>query len=184
MPKGKLECGDVNELAQIIRQAIGATTYEDVDVVTPEFDRTDGRKVVCRPRTAEQLDRIKTLDDNMLREVGMQVWENGKGWKHWLFPAEWYDCIPDGYIIVDINCAVERFKKGATDDDRRGGALAYGFIKCDEELVERNEDSGEIIYLHSPDCPSFCDFACNGEGNKIADVVRAAEVGEERLAQV
>lgn len=39
---------------------------------------------------------------------------------------------------------------------------------------------GEALYYHSRDCPSFCDFACNGnQGNLIAlaynDGVKAAQ---------
>ena len=46
----------------------------------------------------------------------------------WLFPAEWYDSIPNGFPIVDINGCIEQFERGKTDDDRRFGLLAYGVV--------------------------------------------------------
>ena len=39
--------------------------------------------------------------------------------------------------------------------------------KLNMELMEIFE--GEAIYYHAEDCPSFCDFACNGsQGDLIA----------------
>ena len=37
--------------------------------------------------------------------------------------------IPNGYLAADIDDPVEAFEHGSTDDDRRGGMLAYGFIR-------------------------------------------------------
>lgn len=46
----------------------------------------------------------------------------------WLLPAEWYDSIPNGFPVIDINGCLEQFERGKTDDDRRFGMLAYGVI--------------------------------------------------------
>jgi len=46
----------------------------------------------------------------------------------WLFPKEWYNSIPDGLEVVDINGKREDFKRHETDNDTRYGALAYGFV--------------------------------------------------------
>ncbi len=38
----------------------------------------------------------------------------------WLFPGEWYDHIPEGHEVTDINYETENFVKGETFDDIRG----------------------------------------------------------------
>lgn len=43
-----------------------------------------------------------------------------------LFPAEWYDIIPDGFMVTGLYGETYSFQKGKTDDDRRFGCLAYG----------------------------------------------------------
>lgn len=43
-----------------------------------------------------------------------------------LFPGEWYDVIPDGFIVTGLYGEQYPFKKGDTDDDIRFGCLAYG----------------------------------------------------------
>ncbi len=34
--------------------------------------------------------------------------------------------------------------------------------RIDEDLLEL-DDNGRPVYLHAEDCPSFCDYACNGQ---------------------
>jgi len=46
----------------------------------------------------------------------------------WLFPAEWYDAIPNGFPLTCIDGTIEQFVRGKTDDDRRFGMLAYGLM--------------------------------------------------------
>ena len=43
-----------------------------------------------------------------------------------LFPAEWYDIIPNGFKYTGLWGQEELFEKGKTDDDRRFGCLGYG----------------------------------------------------------
>lgn len=39
-------------------------------------------------------------------------------------------------------------------------------------LMEVDEDDGTLIYLHRNSCPSYCDFACNGNrGSEIVERV-------------
>lgn len=41
--------------------------------------------------------------------------------------------------------------------------------KINIELLEIDEADGEAVYYHAEDCPSYCDFACNGiTGDLIA----------------
>ena len=117
-----LEFGDVNELAHRIREFIGVGDFEPVTVLLPQFDRTDNRAVPIKPKDAKWLDTLKTAPVSILRDLGLQKWDDDL----WLYPAEWYDYIPEGYEIVDINGKTEQFCSGETDDDRRYGALAFG----------------------------------------------------------
>lgn len=118
-----LKLGDENPLADALRKAIGVGPYDEVVCMTPQFERTDSREIFYFPQTVEQYDRLKTLNEEMLREVGLQPWG-----EHdlWLFPHEWYNYIPEGYELMCITGELEPFKKGETDNDMRCGCLAYG----------------------------------------------------------
>lgn len=131
MPEGELAHGDTSPLAKAIRDAIGAGTYEKVDIVTPQFDRDDGKEVTFVPASAAQLDALKAnAPDWVLKDIGMGIWdETPDGQRHWLFPAEWYEHLPAGYKIFGISGEVESFDPGKTDNDRRFGMLAYGWIR-------------------------------------------------------
>ncbi len=134
MPEGELEMGDVSELASRIRDALGVGPYERVEIVTPQFEREDGIEVRVRPQNAEHLDRLKKLPEDVLRRIGVGIWDKGEDWTHYLFPAEWYECIPDGYMITDICGDEEAFVSGETDDDIRCGMLPYGWISRTEKI--------------------------------------------------
>ena len=130
--EGELEFGDAGGIAKQIREAIGVGDYEKVEVLLPQFDRTDGKKIVYKPSSAEELDKLKTAPKAVLLNLGLRMWdghEDKQTWIHWIFPVEWYDAIPDGYIVTDIFGNDEPFMKGKTDDDRRYGALSFGFIQ-------------------------------------------------------
>lgn len=129
MTTGDLEYGDVNDLARTIRQAIGVGDYDRVRVTLPQFDRTDGRKVCYLPSTVEEFDALKLLPDDILKDLGLQAWDKD----HWLYPVEWYDTIPEGYPVDDINDKTKAFEPGKTSNDRRFGCLAYGFKREDGE---------------------------------------------------
>jgi hypothetical protein len=126
MSEYELEFGDANDLANVIRNAIGVGNYEKVNVIFPQFDRTDCKAISPPPDNTGWLDTLKTAPVEILRDLGLQLWSDESNL--WLFPAEWYDYIPDGYEVVDISDNTEKFQKGVTDDDRRFGALAFGII--------------------------------------------------------
>jgi hypothetical protein len=115
-PKGE------NDLADRIREAIGADDDEVVEIVTPQFERRDGVDVDWVPDTKMDIYGLTDAGDETLKELGLRRWNDDL----WLFPAEWYDYIPDGTLVEDINGFVEEFSHGQTDDDRRFGVLAYG----------------------------------------------------------
>lgn len=119
---------DAPDFAERFAEAIGAKTGETVQIVTPQFKRTDGMQV---PLLQVSFSNLPLYDDVTLKAIGCQKWDepNAAGETLWLFPAEWYPIIPDGTPIVDINGEHETFKRGETDDDMRFGALAYGFVK-------------------------------------------------------
>jgi len=154
----KLADSNKSPLAAIIREAIGATPNEEVEITTPTFDRpagwepamlpppsTDGvtwagfthadrgtlRSWGCRPFCAFV---TQPSPKQQLRGLNQQFWpveddEDAKATHElWLFPASWYEDIPNGFPIVDINGCTESFEKGKTDDDRRFGMLAYGMM--------------------------------------------------------
>ena len=50
----------------------------------------------------------------------------------WLIPGEWYNVIPEGFILTCITGRDEPFKKGETDNDIRFGCLAYGIKRIAE----------------------------------------------------
>jgi hypothetical protein len=121
---------DMNDpqFAEKLRAAIGAEPGESIEVRTPQFERTDGLTV---PKPIMDFAKLPSLFEETLKEIGCQKWDDPDkdGNVLWLYPAEWYDHIPDGTPIVDINGQHENFKRGETDDDMRFGALAYGFLR-------------------------------------------------------
>ncbi len=95
----------------------------DVEIRTPQFERTNGIVPVIPESNLDWFDKLKTLPKETLVQLGMGIW--GKG--HYLFPKEWYSFIPNGYPVVDINGNTELFRRGETDDDIRFGCLSFGF---------------------------------------------------------
>jgi hypothetical protein len=92
-------------------------------ITFPQFDRTDGIHPVQVEGGKFWFDQLKTLPHETLLALGMGLWEIG----HYLYPVEWYDFIPDGYMVTSICGVDEPFKHGETDNDRRFGMLSYGF---------------------------------------------------------
>lgn len=119
------------DFAEKFRRAIGAKPGEAVEFATPQFKRTDGRVVTYTPNTPEEYAALPLLPAFALREIGCGVWNKGDGKTHWLYPAEWYNHIPAGTPLVCIDGDTETFEPGKTDDDRRFGMLAYGFMQDD-----------------------------------------------------
>jgi len=96
-----------------------------IEIITPQFERTDGIAVPPAVGVTEWFDELKDLTKEELLALGCHKWDGDL----WLYPAEWYDHIPDGYPMVDIFKKEVNFKAGVTDSDQRFGALPYGFIK-------------------------------------------------------
>ena len=129
LPEGTpvLDASDPNFGRQLC-DAMGLQPGDKVRVITPQFDREDGTTVLV----PGDLDwkNIDKLSETTLKELGLRKWDepDANGMVLWLFPAEWYDYIPDGVEVVTISNRREVFKRGETDDDRRYGMLAYGVV--------------------------------------------------------
>jgi len=122
---------DDPDFMEDLGRAIGLAPGEKAVFITPQFTRTDGRVVTYFPRTRKEFDLIKMLRPESLVKIGCQVWDEHRFTKekHWLFPQEWYQCIPNGMEVITISGRKEKFQRGKTDDDIRYGALSYGFIQ-------------------------------------------------------
>ena len=120
-----LAFGDENPIAKKIRDLLGVGDFDEVGCILPQFERTDGKTVTYVPTTTAEYDALKNAPDNILEDIGLGQWDE----EIWLYPAEWYDYIPDGYEIVTINGKTKSFQKGITDDDMRFGCLSFGLLK-------------------------------------------------------
>lgn len=119
---------DDPDFAEKFSEAVGLKPGEKLEIVTPQFERTDGNKVAYTPKTPEEFAALRMLSREQRKSLGMAPWEKREGEELWLFPKEWYGSIPAGTEIVDINYAHEKFEPGKTDDDYRFGVLAFGFL--------------------------------------------------------
>lgn len=113
------------DFAEQLKSALGLQGGDHLEIVTPQFDRTDGRTITYFPRTEREFDALRELSDDALMAIGCGLWGDG----HWLYPHEWYQNIPAGYLVVSILGEIKPFIPGETDDDVRFGCLAYGFKK-------------------------------------------------------
>lgn len=127
MPRGPLAPGGEDDLAAAIRDAIGADPDEPVEIVTPQFERRDGVEMDWYPEETMDIYGLTEEDTDTLKDLGLRLWADDlRADDLWLLPAEWYDHIPDGTLLKDINGKVFEFEHGKSDDDRRFGVLPYG----------------------------------------------------------
>ena len=113
-------------------------TMHKITIITPTFHRPTGEPGPSHPPDVNTFDELRTMSTAALLEMGMRQWNKpddpedegkfGEGLALLLFPAEWYNHIPEGYEIVDIFGRREPFEPGVTDDDMRYGCLAYGIL--------------------------------------------------------
>ena len=119
---------DSDTFAEDFSEAIGLQPGESLQILTPQFTRTDGVLVSAPDLTSQEWSNLGELPLSRVRQMGFQMWKEDEKGIHWLFPAEWYLHIPNGTKIVSINGEEEVFVSGETDDDQRFGALSFGFI--------------------------------------------------------
>ncbi len=126
-----LRHGDEDPKFARIREMLGVGPYDDVEVRGSVTAREDGRKVYWTPTTAEEFGKLKTAPAALLRELCLVPWEepHGDGMMVWLFPAEWFEFIPEGYEVVTFRGARKPFAPGGTVDEQWLGCLPYGFVR-------------------------------------------------------
>jgi hypothetical protein len=138
---GKLKPLGLDALADAIRAAIGAGPFEDVSVYAPPHrSRGDGTEAAPAPLTRADFERLRALPREKLIDLGLRPWDE-KGLL--LFPVEWYDAIPDGFEVVDINYGTEPFIAGQTDNDCRWGVLAFGIVPETAGRASPTEEKSE-----------------------------------------
>jgi hypothetical protein len=117
------------DFAQRLREAIGLKPGEQVEFITPQFERTDG---IVPSHPLFDFDKLPTLSAVTLKAIGCGVWNepDANGNVLWLYPKEWYALVPDGFTIHSIDGTSEAFKRGETDDDYRFGCLSFGFLRA------------------------------------------------------
>lgn len=68
-----------------------------------------------------------------------------------------------------------------TQDDSAVAAAATGSDLRDRDyLNERDEETGEVLFVHSEECEGYCDYACNPDGEKEAARINMIEADMER----
>lgn len=116
-----------HDFAEQLREAIGTEPGETIEIMTPQFTRTDGLVPSLPQINFADLHKLPT---ETLKAIGCCPWDepNEKGEALWLFPGEWYDHIPEGMPLTCIDGTTAPFKRGETDDDIRFGCIAYGVV--------------------------------------------------------
>lgn len=113
---------DAPDFAERLAKAIGLQPGETVEIVTPQFERTDGIEPIKNP--AGLFHSLHAMPEKTLRAIGMQPWDG----RLWLFPYQWFKHIPLGFEMLCISGETEKFDPDVTDDDMRFGCLAYGIV--------------------------------------------------------
>jgi len=101
-----------------------------IEFITPQFNRSPTYPAPPSCPSGQTMETFRTMAPGLLREHGLAPWDepDEHGDVLWLFPAEWYDDIPEGFLITDIDGNDEVFESGVTDNDRRMGYLAFGML--------------------------------------------------------
>lgn len=120
---------------------LGIKKGDQVNILCSPIEREYEIDIELEPDEEELKHIIKNVPRETLRKMGVGVWSvfnDGEddnedylnsGDVHYLFPGEWYEHIPNGFDVVDINGKQEKFEKGVSDDDVRFGCLPYGFVR-------------------------------------------------------
>lgn len=124
---------DSPTFAEDFAAAIGLKPGEKLEIMTPQFERTDGVQVPVTDFSKADWESLVDKPEATLKALGLGIWEKDEKGTHWLYPKEWYSLIPDGLPITHIDGEKTTFCKGVTDDDYRFGCLSFGFIQRDSQ---------------------------------------------------
>lgn len=78
------------------------------------------------PTTMHEWRNLELETGEQLHARGLRPWD-GEGL--WLFPAEWFDAIPEGLAIHFVDGREGNFLREVTDGDQRFGCLAFGVLQ-------------------------------------------------------
>ena len=106
-----------------------------ITLILPQFERAkDAPAIASPPEDLAAWYALSTLDETALREMGFGRWCDARepDWPYdrtlMLIPGEWYEHIPNGYVVVDANGKAAVFSKATHSNDIRYGCLAYGVL--------------------------------------------------------
>jgi len=117
----------VLELSQaLLRQNVRVLNF-----VEPKSRRIDGRRVTYKPRTEIEFNSLQDLSKDSLLKIGCKIWDDFGGVRHWLYPFDWYDFIPQGLVVLFTDGHKELFEHGVTPRVKEIGVLPFGFIQVD-----------------------------------------------------
>lgn len=119
---------------EFIQDLTGALRKVGVEIFhfrEPRFIRVDGRAIHYRPKTVHEFDALKYLSRESLRKIGCKLWDDFGGAQHWLYPPEWFSCVPYGYVVVFTDGHKESFSREQTAQLLEIGCLSFGFIQHD-----------------------------------------------------
>lgn len=121
-----LEC--LTEAPTDILKGLGFCLWDTINTIADE----NASKPISNPVTIPAINIDGSDAGQITFDVGRgnaPTTKRKKDMDIWLIPGEWYDYIPDGYLLTDICGRQEPFKRGKTDNDIRFGCLAYGILR-------------------------------------------------------
>jgi hypothetical protein len=138
-----------SDVAAAIRRAIGAGPDEEVQVTVPQFQRCPREGLPAQrkaprspgdpgpqsaPKDLAGFEALRGLSEDELQALGLRRWgrdedRGDRGPMLWLFPGEWYEAIPDGFLVIGLSFKQKAFVRGKSDDDIRFGCLPYGIVR-------------------------------------------------------
>lgn len=90
------------------------------------------------PKTKADFDKvIKDFSEKELFDAGLRIWDDDRTRTFYIYPAEWYDLIPEGYPVVHVSKGLSGKKtkfKRKKNDDKSFGLLSFGFIRKTKPL--------------------------------------------------
>lgn len=101
---------------------------KDVKIIVKETFRFDGSNV-ANPKEIDW-EALRSYPPVVLESLGLSEWECPHGGNSvWLFPVEWYDYIPEGYVVFTIRFVKRSFSKSQLEKDHKLGVLWFGIIR-------------------------------------------------------
>lgn len=112
----------------------------EIEVTGSQHERQDDVEPADPPETETGFDQLKDLSESELESLGLRNWSEDL----YLFPGEWFDAIPKGYEVVDINGQTEEFGPEEHSRDIRFGCLAFGIVLRDGDRPSGTEGLEEV----------------------------------------